>query len=132
MFISGCAAIQSSRDIVKGVNFERIDSNAASISHLYLHRTPEGMDLHGELKRKLAGRGAIPGHLHVTLIDPQGQMLKEADIDYKRHNAQSNHAHFSIPLPMTLETGSSIRITHMASERNDLGDHPQWIDPSAH
>ncbi len=133
MFITGCTAIKSSRDIVEGIHFERIDSNAASITHIYLHRrAPDGMDLHGELKRKLAGRGQIPGHLHITLIDPQGQILKEANVDYKRHNAQSNHAHFSIPLPVSLETGSTIRITHMAAERNDLGDHTQWTDDSAH
>ncbi len=107
LLITGCAGIQSSHDIVEGIKFERIGSNTASITNVYLHRTPQGMDLHGELKSKLASRGRIPGHLHVMLVDPQGQKLKEADVDYTRHNPQSNHAHFSIPLPIELAAGST-------------------------
>lgn len=132
LLLTGCAGIQSSLDIVEGINFERIDSNTASITNVYLHRTAQGMDLHGELKRKLANRGRIPGHLYVMLIDPQGEKLKEADVDYTRHNPQSSHAHFSIPLPIKLPAGSTIRITHMAAEPHDLSDHPQWGERAIH
>jgi len=130
--MTGCAGLQSSRDIVEGVNFDRVESDVAAVSNVYLHRTDSGMDLHGELKRKSSARGPIPGHLHVSLLDAQGNFLKGADIDYKRHNKQSNHSHFSIALPITMESGSTVRIAHMASERSDLGDHPQWVDSPKH
>ncbi|MBL1259415.1 MAG: hypothetical protein COB33_002650 [Thiotrichaceae bacterium] len=127
-FIAGCAGLQSSRDLVKDVHFERIESNIASIRNVYLHRTAKGMDLHGELTRKSTARGAIPGHLHVTLKDVQGNVLKSADVDYRRHNKQSNHSHFSISLPITLKSGSTIEIKHMALELSNLSAHPQWTD----
>jgi len=132
VFVSGCAGIHSSRDLVTDVHFERIASDTASIRNIYLHRTPSGMDLHGELTRKSASRGAIPGHLHVTLKDAQGKFLSGADVDYKRHNKQSNHSHFSISLPIALESGSTIEIKHMASERSDLTEHPKWTNSSQH
>jgi len=132
LFISACAGIQSSRDIVEGVNFEFINSDTASITNVYLHRTPEGMNLHGELQRKSKARGPIPGHLHVSLLDSQGKLIKSADVDYKRHNKQSNHSHFSIALPIKMESGSTIQITHASSERNDLADHPKWLDTAKH
>jgi len=131
-FISGCASLQSSRDLVKDVHFERIASDTASIRNVYLHRTADGMDLHGELTRKSLARGPIPGHLHVNLKDAQGHFLKSADVDYKRHNKQSNHSHFSISLPITLESGSTIEIKHITSERSDLNDHPTWDDSAQH
>lgn len=132
VLLSGCAMMQSSHDLVEGINFERNGSDVAAPSNVYLHRTADGMNLHGELKRKSTGRGPIPGHLHVELIDPQGKLLKGADVDYRRHNKQSDHAHFSIPLPVSLQTGSTVRITHITIERNDFEDHPKWSDTSKH
>lgn len=132
VFTMGCSAIQSSRDFVEGVNFERNGSNIATPRGVYIHRTAEGMDLHGELKRNRVRRGPIAGHLHVVLFDPQGNFLMAADVDYKRHNVQADHAHFSIPLPLVLETGSTVEITHIGFERDGLSDHPVWADKHEH
>ena len=112
-----------------GINIERIDSNAADIGHVYVTQVDDTLSLRGELKKRLSKRGPIPGHLHVTLINSQGEMLKEADINYTRRNVKSSKAFFSTKLPIDLPSGSTIRITHFERKTHQpIPDQPNWKD----
>ncbi len=113
----------------ENITIERVDSKAAAINHAYITRTKDGLSLHGELKRDLAGRGPIPGHLHITLIDPQGKVLKETDIGYMRRNVKSSIATYHTKLPIDLLPGSKVRITHFGTEDHEtFPDETIWRD----
>jgi len=101
------------------ITIERIDSKGASISHAYLAGTGDQLSLRGEVKRRFTGRGPIPGHLHITLIDPQGTVIKEADIGYMRRNIKSSIANFNTKLPVDLAPGSTVQITHFSTETHE-------------
>lgn len=111
------------------INIERIDSKVADISHAYLKRSDGQLILRGEVKRSSVGRGPIPGHLHITLIGPQGEMLKEANISYMRRNVKSSRAFFSTELPIDLPPGSTIKITHFDRETHQpIPVEQNWRD----
>lgn len=109
------------------LNIERVDSEGARISTAYLTRMNGHLLLRGEVTRRAVGRGAIPGHLHITLIDPHGKTLKQADIGYVRRSARSSSATFSTQLPLPLAPGSTVRITHFYTETHEVPAHaPAW------
>ena len=112
---TGCSTINLVKE-QSDIAIERVDSKSASISHAYLTRTDDQILLKGEIKRRLIGRGSLPGYLHVTLIDPQGQVIMEADIDYMRRNVKSSIATFRALLPVDLAPGSTVQLTHFTTE----------------
>ena len=119
-------------NLVKGENdirIERVDSKGATISHAYLSQSGDQLSLRGEVKRRGHGRGPIPGHLHVTLIDSQGQVIKEADISYIRRNVKSSIATFSTKLPIELASGSKVKITHFNTKTHKTyPEEAMWRD----
>jgi len=111
LIATGCSTVGKVKE-KEGISIERIDSQDASITHAYLTRSGNTLSVRGEVKRNRTGRGPIPGHLHITLIDPTGHTLKEADIGYMRRNTNSSMASFNATLPIELAPGSTIKITH--------------------
>lgn len=103
-----------------GIKIERVNSSNAKIRHVYLTDTDDQMMIRGTLKRHSSGRGPIAGHLHITLLNPQGKVLKEADISYMRRHRKSSISHFSTKLPMKLMPGSTIKITHFSTESHEV------------
>jgi len=122
----------STTSLVKEENniaIERVDSEGANISHAYLTRTDNQLLLRGEIKRRFTGRGPIPGHLHITLIDPQGKVIKEADIGYSRRNIKSSIATFNTKLPVDLTPGSTVQITHFSTDTHKtFPEEAMWRD----
>lgn len=108
---------------------ERVDSKGASINHVYLTYSGNKLTLRGEVKRSLTGRGPIPGHLHISLINSQGDIIKETDIGYKRRNIRSSIATFNTQLPVGLASGSTIKVTHYDSETHKIfPEETLWRD----
>lgn len=101
------------------IKIERIDSSIAKIRHVYLTGESDQMTIRGTLERRFSGRGSIPGHLHITLLNPQGEVLKEADISYMRKHLKSSMSRFSTKLPAKLMPGSTIKITHFSTETHE-------------
>jgi len=112
------------------ITIERVDSKGVTISHAYLTHTGDQLSLRGEVKRRFSGRGPIPGHLHITLLDSQGKLIKEADIGYMRRNVKSSVAKFSTKLPVELSPGSTVKITHFSSDTHDevFPEEAMWRD----
>jgi len=128
LIASGCSTTSTVQQEA-GITIERVDSSAATINNAYLSYQDGFLSLRGEVKRRLMGRGPIIGHLHVALIDPEGNTLKVADINYMRGNIKSSMASFSERLPLDLAHGSIVRITHFNSEHHDnLSSEPVWRD----
>ncbi len=125
MTATACSTTQQVKE-TNSISIERVDSDKASISHAYLSGENT---LKGTVTKKQSSRGPIPGHLHITLIDPQGNIMKEADMSYTRRTAKSSRAFFSAELPIDLSTGSTIRITHFTRKTHEpIPTEPNWRD----
>ncbi|MDH5571548.1 MAG: hypothetical protein OEY89_07265 [Gammaproteobacteria bacterium] len=111
LFISGCS---TDNGIIKEgpINLQRINSDTAQVTNTFLETIKSTLVLRGELKRRTQQRGAIPGHLKVELIDHNGKIIKEDQINYMRNNSKSSNAKFSYPIQHDLSFISTVRITH--------------------
>lgn len=108
---TGCAMDQMAFQPLD-VKLERVNSDTAVITSIYLQKRKEGMVLNGELDRRSPTLGFIPGDLYVELISPDGKVVKEAEIDYQHKGGKSRGARFSLVIPEPLDKGSTIRVTH--------------------
>lgn len=126
--LMGCS---SNINIVKEeVAIERIHSDRANITRAYLQTSGATMLLRGELKRRLPGRGSIPGHLHIELINSDGVVFKEADIGYKRKSVKSRISNFYLDIPSDPSGIKSVRIIHHSrSHMVDVATSP-WREVS--
>ncbi len=126
MTLTGCA---TTNGLIKeaDLKLEVIDSSTVRITHASLQTSAGTLTLHGDLERRIAAHGPIPGHLHVDLLDPEGTVIKEIRIGYRYKGAKSHKATFNLPLPAALPVGSTLRVTH-----HDLRSHqseatqPTW------
>jgi len=125
--IAGCATNGMAKQ--KQISIERVDSSSVNVGHAYIDKTADGLTLRGEVKRKIHSHGKVSGHLHVELINPQGQVLKTAEVNHNRKASSDHIADFSTLLPMELAPGSVVRIIHhdMKSHMSDASDS-QWKD----
>jgi len=94
------------------INIERIDSSSANITHAYLRFTDNELVLRGELKRRLASRGIIPGHLHVEIVDSVGDVIDESVVYYTRKCTSSSTSTYMYKTRVDPGRISVIRITH--------------------
>ena len=127
--LSGCATSKTAGPQDR-ITIEKVGSNSVNITHAYLSQTDSGLTLHGELKRRQHSHALIPGHLHVELIDPNGQELQTADVDYKRKGTKSHISTFHLPIPIELAPGSTIRITHYEPDSHTGAEqNGRWRQP---
>lgn len=127
----GCATNPMSQKAE--INIEKVDSSTVRITHAFLKETGEGLVLSGEVKRKHHSHASIPGHLHLELIRPDGEVVNKAEIHHTR-KANSDHiAVFTTVLPSDLAEGSTVRIIHHdAKSHKTDGDHHQMWDAHDH
>ena len=123
--LSGCTTSPSKSKPDGGITLQNVDSRTAYISHSYLSSQGGSTMLRGELMRNIPARGAIPGSLQVELINASGELIKERNIAYKRKNIRSQYAKFSLIIPDTTDSISTIRITHIDGRR-DKGETAAW------
>lgn len=129
MTLSSCATHKTAKPQDQ-IAIEKVESASVNITHAYLLQTDEGYTLRGELKRRHHSHALIPGHLHVELIDPDGRELQTADIDYKRKGTKSHISTFHLPIPIALEPGSTIRISHFEPDAHGDGEQDAvWRQP---
>ncbi|MDH5301700.1 MAG: hypothetical protein OEW58_10095 [Gammaproteobacteria bacterium] len=128
--LAGCATTPWATLPDRNIAVETIDSGSTGISHAFLSYTKKAIYLRGELERKIAGRGPAPGHLHVELLDKDGNVLKVAMSGYERKNLKSDVAYFTIPIPVDLPALSKVRLRHhdIVSHQETVHD-VQWQEP---
>ena len=109
--LAGCA---TGKDLVRNgtLNVERIDSNRARLSSVYVRQEGEGIYVRGKVSKRSSGRSPIPGHVHVAVIDPEGDVLGDTRTSYERTSGKGRSAYFSVQIPTEPPIGSTLRVTH--------------------
>ncbi|MTW20527.1 hypothetical protein [Allochromatium palmeri] len=84
------------------VGFVQAKPNAAESS----------LTVRGTVRPRIPARGAIPGQVHITVLDADGYALAETDASLMRRNRQAQSAHFHAQLAVDPPAGSRVRVEH--------------------
>ena len=83
------------------------------ISKIKIQYENEQLILSGLIKRRSYNSRVSPGHINYSIVDGQGQFIKEGVVNYPM-NISSRHSkygsHFSFVLPDDLPEGSRIKL----------------------
>ncbi|MEZ5542941.1 MAG: hypothetical protein R3F42_13010 [Pseudomonadota bacterium] len=112
LFITGCAT--TGRDLVRDntVQIEKVSSRWATVRSVNVVQEDGEVTLRGEVVRWPPVRGSIPGHIDLQVIGPDGEIVKEAVIEYHRRSVKARYATFHTTLKPATAAGSTIRVTH--------------------
>ena len=80
--LSSCASLPDNQAANGSMKVERVDSRDAKIESVQVRAVESGLKISGRLRKKYHGRGAIPGHLHIKVIDRNGEMLAQTTSGY--------------------------------------------------
>ena len=126
LFVSACATMDYAKEA--DISIERVDSSTVNISHAYITKTKDGLLLRGEVKRKLHSHGTIPGHIHIELVNPDGDVVKTAEVEHSRKASSDHLADFQILLPENMGAGSVVRIVHHDASSHKEEEVVDWLD----
>jgi len=126
ILVAGCAT--TGRDLVRDntVQIEKVSSKWGLVTAVSVIREGVDVTLRGEVRRRPAGRGPIPGHVDVEFLDSEGVTRKRMNIDYRRPGIKSRYAKYHVRLRSMPPSGSAIRVMHHAAGPHALhvGDMP--------
>lgn len=84
------------------VGFVQVDPDAAAGT----------LTVRGTVRPRIPSRGAIPGRVHITVLDANMHTLAETDASLMRRNRQAQAAHFHAQLAIDPPPGSRVRVEH--------------------
>lgn len=109
---TGCAT--TGKDLVSNdtVKIEKVSSTRGTVGLVSVYQKGDEVILRGEVRRRPVGRGPIPGHIDVEVLDPSGTTLEQTSTSYRRLSIKSRYAKFYSKLEKIPPSGSTIRVTH--------------------
>ena len=111
---AGCAGLPDDRTAMKSVEVERVDSRYAHIENVQVQAVDSDLKISGHVRKTLQRRGFIPGHLHIEVLDMNGEQLSETTSRYQRRSTKSHRARFSTTLPLSQGKARTVRVIHHA------------------
>ncbi|MBU0500993.1 MAG: hypothetical protein KJ558_06690 [Gammaproteobacteria bacterium] len=70
-------------------------SRHAWVRNILIRPKDGGLKVSGEVRHRLYGKGAIPGHVHIEALDARGRVLDSRETRYYRQRKTSSRARFS-------------------------------------
>lgn len=119
----GCATPGAGPTQIGDVTVSSESSRYAEIMHVRLYRVDDGLTVQGELRRRGGGRAAIPGHIDLEILRPDGSQLHIDDVSYRRMRARSNSAVFTRHIPEAPAPGSRVRVLHHYGQDHSVREH---------
>jgi hypothetical protein len=101
------------------VNVEYSSSPYLHFSSVGIYGNEVGVIIVGELHKRGHGRGAMPGHIEIEILGPDGTLLATRSIHYHRGSTKSRRSQFSIEIPIDLPINSTVRIMHNDALRRE-------------
>jgi len=130
--LNGCAGLPRDQVSTDGISIEREDSMQARIGRVWIQKTPDGLQINGEIFRRPPGHQRIPGHLHIRLKNYDGNILTETIAEYDRPGVRSRQATFSVILPLDQRPAARLAIIHHVQPapgrmtHESCHDNPPW------
>ena len=107
--VSGCANVQSNKtDVI----IEKDTSSRGRIQNVLVTPTDSTVIVSGTLHNRNFSRAPIPGHLDITFLSPDGEVLHKLKTDYRRNSIKPRDSYFRIEVPMVLPPDSIVRVKY--------------------
>ena len=110
--LSGCASMPDNLAANGTMKVERVDSRDAHIEIVQVRAVTFGLKISGRLRKRYHGRGVIPGHLHIKIIDRNGEILAQTTSGYQRRSVKTRRSSFSTTISMQQGEVSTIEVIH--------------------
>ena len=110
--LSGCASMPDNLAANGTLEVEPVDSRDAHIETVRVRAVASGLAISGNLRKKYHGRGAIPGHLHIKVIDHNGELLTQTTSGYQRRSVKQRRSSFSATIPVQQDEAARIEVIH--------------------
>lgn len=117
LVIAGCATNHINLIDQEKVDVQKVFSRNAYFFKLNVYSDDSKIILSGELHKRIPSRGRIYGHVDVEVVSPHDTVLYSTTSSYHRRSLKSFASVFTIDIPLELEDGSSIRVTHHCALR---------------
>lgn len=115
VIMSACTSVDSKK---ANVNIEVDSSPRIQIFDVAVRATNSHVTVSGSLHKRSHSRTAIPGHIDITFLSPNGEVLRELETDYHRPSINSRESTFSVKVPLLLADGSTVRIEHYRTSKH--------------
>lgn len=113
LVVTGCATNQQKEYLKQNnITVERVDSKRAYIGIVNVTEAGEGIEIRGDIRRRLNSRGAIPGHMDIELIHDDGQVISKSYAEYSRRNHKAKTAEFKLKLDTAPKENYIVRVAH--------------------
>jgi len=112
IIVTGCATNRINLANTDQIDVVKISSRSANITKLAVYSNDSGISVSGELRKRIPSRGRIYGHVDVDILSPDGTVLFTTTSNYRRQNRKSHSSNFTIGIPLVLEHGSAVHVTH--------------------
>ena len=100
------------------INIEVDSSSQIRIFDIAVRSTDSNVTVAGSLHKRSHGRTVIPGHIDITFLSPDGDVLRKLETDYRRSSINSRDSTFSVEVPLLLADGSTVRIEHYRTSKH--------------
>ena len=114
--LSGCANLPTDLVAADTLNVERLDSPGARIGSLFVGDKNGALLVRGRLEKRHAGRGPIPGHLHIEVLGEDGAILGQEITRYYRQGGKSGTSRFSREFALSPGDVRIVRVIHHVRE----------------
>ncbi len=109
LLVSGCASVQTKN---ASIDIEILPTAQIRIFNVTVKSTESNVIITGTLHKGSHGRSIIPGHIDITFLSPDNEVLQTVETKYRRSSLNSRDSTFKVEIPLELADGSTIRIQH--------------------
>ena len=108
VFLFSCATVESRK---MNVNIETEDSSPIlRFENVRVASTDSTITVKGSMRAVI--RSTIPGHVDITLLSPEGDVLHALSADIHRLKYKSRDYHFHAEVPVVLPENSTVEIVY--------------------
>lgn len=109
----GCASNRINLVDNGTVTVERINSQGAYVSSVYVYQDGDYLVISGRVKQLYSTVVTDRGHVDITMLNPYGTTLKQVSKRYNpRLSRKKRTAYFRARLPVILTPGVIVRVMH--------------------
>jgi hypothetical protein len=103
----GCASVNSNS---ANINIEKESSGLISFERVNVRSDGSTLTVSGDLHART--RSVARGHIDITFISPDENVLHELTTNIRRRSLKDRHMHFHVKVPLDLPEGSTVRLVH--------------------
>ena len=107
--LNGCAGVPAKKE---NVNIEVEASPQIRIFNVAVYSAESHVIVTGKLHKRSHSRTIIPGHIDITFLSLDGEILQTVETKYRRSSLKSRDSTFKVEIPIDLAKISTVHVEH--------------------